>query len=243
MKHVAFIERFGDCDADNECAISTRNLAFLNSFPRITFAVGVSLGSLLGRRFGRRPVVCLYCIIAIASSVTAYTAKTYGQLLAGRMLAYMYSGMEGWLVPMFQAEIVPAAIRGSVVVSYVFNHIAGSFVMSCITYKTSQWTTNASWQIPLALGIIMPSIVLLLSWKLPESPRWLVRRDRDQDALKQLWYIRGSSAHYNGEEELELIKASLEEEKQREGASWAELFRGLNKVRGTQGRIVRRFVQ
>jgi len=192
--------------------------------------VGISLGSLIGRHFGRRPVVCIYCVVAICSSVVSYTAKTYGQLLAGRMLLYMYIGMEGWLVPMFQAEIVPAHIRGSVVVSYVFNHILGSFVMSCVTFKTSQWKGDASWQLPVVLGVIMPSIVLLLAWKIPESPRWLVRQDRDQDALKQLRYIYGSSPDYAPEEELELLKASLAEEREREGASWAELFRGLNKV-------------
>ena len=188
------------------------------------------MGSIIGRRFGRRPVIVVYCLIAIASSAVSYTSKTYGQILAGRMLGYMYVGMEGWLVPMFQAEIVPARIRGGVVVSYVFNHIAGSFLMACITFKTSKWQTNVSWQLPLVLGVIMPGIVLLMVWKIPESPRWLVRQGRDQDALKQLRYIYGSTPDYAPEEEIVLLKASLEEERAREGASWAEMFRGLNKV-------------
>lgn len=189
------------------------------------------LGGIIGERFGRRPVVLVYCVISLLSSIVSYTAKSYGQLLAGRMLLYMYIGMEGWLVPMFQAEIVPAHMRGSVTVSYVFNHIFGSFIMACVTYKTSNWTTDMCWKLPVALGFILPSISICLIWVMPESPRWLIRRGRDEEALKMLRYMFGSTPDYAPEEELELLKASLAEERERETGSWLSLFRGLNKVR------------
>lgn len=171
-------------------------------------------------------------VIAVVSSVVSYTSKTYAQILAGRMLYYCYSGMEGWLVPMFQAEIVPARNRGALVVTYTFNHILGSFVLSCVTYKTSNWDTDMSWKIPLALGLICPSFVLLFSWFIPESPRWLLRKGRDEEALKMMRFIYGSNPTYAPEEELELLKVSLAQEREMEGTStWGSLFQGTNKVR------------
>ena len=93
------------------------------------------MGGLLGERFGRRPVYILMLLICEIGTIISYFAKNFAQILAGRMLNQMYIGMEGWLVPMFHAEIIPAPIRGAVVVGYVFNHIFGSFIMSCITFQ------------------------------------------------------------------------------------------------------------
>lgn len=140
----------------------------------------------------------------------------------------MYIGMEGWLVPMFQAEIVPAQIRGVVVNSYVFNHVFGSFIMSCVTYGTSKITTDMCWKIPVAVMFIIPSIVLLLVWMIPESPRWLVRKGRDEEALKWLKYIYGENPEYAPEAELRLLKEALNQEVEKGG--WMDLLRGTNRV-------------
>lgn len=131
---------------------------------------------------------------------------------------------------MFQAEIAPPAIRGTVVVSYFFNHVFGSFIMSCITYKTSQWDTDACWKVPIAVLFIIPSLVLLLAWRLPESPRWLARKGRDEDAVKQLKFLYGSNPDYHAEKELDLLKASIELEDSIQRGSWADLWRGTNRV-------------
>ncbi|CAK7242827.1 MAG: hypothetical protein STHCBS139747_004329 [Sporothrix thermara] len=144
------------------------------------------------------------------------------------MIVFLYIGMEGWLVPMFQAEIVPAHMRGAVVVSYVFNHVLGSFVMSAVTYVTSQWKTDTCWKVPMALGIPLPAIVLLLSWTIPESPRWLVRQNRDEEALQSLRSMFGSDPNFSPENEMALLKSSLAEEDSRESAAWIDLFRGTN---------------
>jgi MFS family permease len=136
--NIAFIERFGTYNPKTKkFVISPKNLSLLNSLPRITFGLGIVMGGLLGERFGRRPVYILMLLICEIGTIISYFAKNFAQILAGRMLNQMYIGMEGWLVPMFHAEIIPAPIRGAVVVGYVFNHIFGSFVMSCITFKTS----------------------------------------------------------------------------------------------------------
>ena len=227
----AFIDRFGQCNAKGKCSISTTHLSFLNSFPRITFGVGIISGQIIGSRYGRRPVIVVYNVIALVGSIVSYTAKNYGQVLAGRMIVFLYIGMEGWLVPMFQAEIVPAHMRGAVVVSYVFNHVLGSFVMSAVTYVTSQWKTDTCWKVPMALGIPLPAIVLLLSWTIPESPRWLVRQNRDEEALQSLRSMFGSDPNFSPENEMALLKSSLAEEDSRESAAWIDLFRGTNLVR------------
>lgn len=109
-------------------------------------------------------------IICLIGTIVSYTAETFAAALIGRMIVNGYAGMEGCVVPMFQAEISPAAIRGIVVINYLFNHVFGSFIMSCITYKTADLKTDMSWKIPIAVMFVIPCLVLLLSWFLPESP-------------------------------------------------------------------------
>ncbi|CAK7227493.1 hypothetical protein SBRCBS47491_006586 [Sporothrix bragantina] len=223
-----FIDRFGQCNSKGKCSFTATHLSFLNSFPRITFGVGIIIGEMIGSRYGRRPVIVVYNVIALIGSIVSYTSKGYGQILAGRMIVFLYVGMEGWLVPMFQAEIVPAHMRGAVVVSYVFNHVLGSFIMSAVTYVSSRWNTDMCWKVPMALGIPLPAIVLLLYWTIPESPRWLLRQNRDEEALQSLRSMFGNDPNFPPEVEMELLKSSLAEEASREGAAWIDLFRGTN---------------
>lgn len=208
--------------------ITPTKLSLLNSLPRITFGLGILMGGVLGERFGRRPIYVLMLVICIIGTIISYTAKNFTQVVVGRMLNQMYTGMEGWLVPMFQAEIIPAQIRGVVVVSYVFNHVFGSFIMACVTYKSSQWTTDACWKIPIAVMFIIPSFALALSFLIPESPRWLLRKGKEEKALKMMRYVYGSNPLYAPEHELALLKESLELEKER--GSWKDLVRGTNLV-------------
>ena len=226
---LAFVNRFGTYNPKTKkFAITPKNLSLLNSLPRITFGLGIVFGGLVGERFGRRPVYILMLLICEVGTIISYLSRNFGQILAGRMLNQMYIGMEAWLVPMFHAEIVPAPIRGMVVVGYVFNHVFGSFIMSCITYKTSQWTTEHCWQIPVAMMFIIPTFALALCWLIPESPRWLLRKGNDEKALEMMRYIYGSNPEYAPEHEISLLKASLELDTEK--GAWKDLFTGTNLV-------------
>jgi SP family sugar:H+ symporter-like MFS transporter len=241
IHNIAFIERFGTYNPKTKkFVISPKNLSLLNSLPRITFGLGIVMGGLLGESFGRRPVYILMLLICEIGTIISYFAKNFAQILAGRMLNQMYIGMEGWLVPMFHAEIIPAPIRGAVVVGYVFNHIFGSFIMSCITFKTSQWDTDHCWQIPVAVMFILPTIALALCWFVPESPRWLLRKGKDEKALKMMRYIYGSNPEYAPEQEMALLKASLEIEEEK--GTWKELVVGTNFVSINTSSKVLKFV-
>lgn len=226
---AAFIKRFGSYNPKtHKHFFAATQLSLLNSLPRITFAAGILLGGVLGERFGRRPIIFLMLTICLIGVTITYCAQNYAQVLVGRMLVQGYIGMEGYLVPMFQAEIAPAAVRGVVVISYLFNHVFGSFIMSCITYRTSQLQNDYCWKIPIAVMFVIPAFVILCGWILPESPRWLLRKGRDAEALKQLRYLYGSNPLYTPEVELALMKETLSMEVEK--GSWLDLVRGTNLV-------------
>jgi MFS transporter, SP family, sugar:H+ symporter len=85
----------------------------LNSLPLLGYGVGVFGAGFLGEALGRRTVyVAVLCICLVGIGVS-YSSKTFGQILAGRIIVQTAVGMEGWLVPLYNAETVPAQVRGT----------------------------------------------------------------------------------------------------------------------------------
>ncbi|KAK7416862.1 hypothetical protein QQX98_004920 [Neonectria punicea] len=98
-------------------------------------------------------------IWAIYAAAIITAAKNRDHLLAGRVLNYIYIGMELAVVTIYQSEIVPARSRGFVVSTYQTSVIDGGLVVSAITRGTSDIPSNASWQIPFGLFFFVPTIV------------------------------------------------------------------------------------
>lgn len=110
-RHIAFIRRFGTYNPKtHKYAISTKNLSYLNSLPRLAFGVGVVLGGMISQRFGRRPVVFVMLIICLVGVIISYTATNYAQALTGRMFVQGYIGMEGMLVSVHISDVMLAIL-------------------------------------------------------------------------------------------------------------------------------------
>lgn len=93
-------------------------LSLLNSLTYIGQVFGVLLGGWVGRRWGRRMSFWVMCFWAVLSALLMVTAKHKEQMLLGRIINYIYLGQELVTVPVMQAEIVPARVRGFVVSTY-----------------------------------------------------------------------------------------------------------------------------
>lgn len=115
----AFTRQFGEYNAKTKkYALPTSWLSLFNSTPYAGFAVGLYVGSIVSARYGRRMAMFCMSIYALMSATVVITAQTPGHIMAGRILNYVYIGMELATVPVFQSEIVPAPVRGLAVSTY-----------------------------------------------------------------------------------------------------------------------------
>ncbi|EXJ80884.1 hypothetical protein A1O3_07172 [Capronia epimyces CBS 606.96] len=223
-----FTRRFGHLNPKtHKYAIEPYFLSYLNSFPFLGFAFGLVTGSIISRKFGRRTCVIVMCAWAVIAASIVVSSQHREQLLAGRVLAYIYIGMELAVVPVYQSELVPARVRGFVVGTYQSGLLIGGLIASVICRGTSDIKDDASWRIPMGLFFVVPTIVGTLAWFIPESPRWYLSHGRSDEALVSLRKLR--RGRFSEEEilhefaDLQTI-SSLPHEK----AWFIEMFQGTN---------------
>lgn len=135
------------------------------------------------------------------------------------------------LIPMFQSEIAPPASRGFLVAQHGVVLVGGYAIAAWIGYAC-YFASNEGfqWRFPLAVQVLWPLILLILTPILPESPRWLLMRGRSDEAWKIIEKLHdsknNSSAISFAREEFYVMKnqveADLELAKQ---ATWMSMFR------------------
>ncbi|KXH25970.1 sugar transporter [Colletotrichum nymphaeae SA-01] len=224
----AFQRQFGDQNpTTGKWKLPTGWLALFNSLNYIGFAAGVIIGSLVSARWGRRWCMFGMSAWAVIPATIAITSSTREQIMAARILNYIYVGMELAVVPVYQSEIVPSEIRGFAVGSYQFSLMFGTLIVNSICRGTSTLDGNASWRIPMGLFYVIPVIVMGLIFFIPESPRWLLTQDRVEEAQISLRKLRaGTIPDSEIDEQFAAIQYALKQEV--EQGNYMELFKGVN---------------
>ncbi|MBE9143440.1 sugar porter family MFS transporter [Planktothrix mougeotii] len=190
---------------------------FVVSSVLVGSVTGAALGGLLGDRFGRRHMIILAgAIFGVGALLTAFTPNLT-ILVIGRIIVGVGIGIASFISPMYISEVAPKSIRGTLV---FLNQLALTLGI-LLSYWVDYLFTNmpGGWRLMLGLAIV-PALALALGMaKMPDSPRWLIMRNRGGQARKVLHQIRGTQ---NVDAELEEIHNSLATE----GSSqWSDLLK------------------
>ncbi|KAH8200176.1 hypothetical protein TruAng_005688 [Truncatella angustata] len=220
-----FIRQFGVYNETSRAyELEAYWLSLFSSLNYIGFAFGVVIGSMVSARWGRRWCMFSMSCYALVTATIAVTSQTGEQIMAARILNYIYVGMELSVIPTFQSELVPAAARGFIVGSYQFSLLVGGLVINSVCYGTARrFADNRAWRIPIGLFYIVPTIVGSLVLFIPESPRWLLRKNRIDEAKASLRKLR-ESAFTQDEIESEFAELRLALEQEQEQGRFRELF-------------------
>ena len=121
---------------------------------------------------------------------------------------------------------------GALVAGYQFAITIGLLVAAIINNATKDNLTRASWQLPIALQLVWGFILAVGMILLPESPRWLIKKERDQDAAVALSrLISLPPDHPELQAELDEIRISFQHEKELGESSYLDCFRSTdNKI-------------
>ncbi len=144
-------------------------------------------------KFGRIRTLQGVCIFWIASVIIQITAKDVGQLYAGRLIEGLSIGQTVVLGPTYLSEIAPKAIRGlcnCVFAGAVYFGIMMSYFSHYGTALHVSASSRVQWVAPTSLKIIFAGILFIGSWFCKESPRWLMKKNKVDQAYRNLSKIR-----------------------------------------------------
>jgi sugar porter (SP) family MFS transporter len=171
-------------------------------------AVGAVTAGPLSDRLGRRNLIIMAAITFAVGAIGAALAPSVGVLVLFRVVLGLAVGAAAVIVPLYLSEIAPTEIRGAVSSLNQLMIVTGillAFVVNALL------ADSGAWRLMLGLAFI-PSVVLLIGmFFMPETPRWLVSRGRDNEAREVLRRNRDEEAV---EQEIRDIK---EVERQEEG--------------------------
>jgi sugar porter (SP) family MFS transporter len=183
----------------------------------VAAVVGALLGGPISDAWGRKRTLILAALVFGVGALVASYSPNLAVLVVARVLLGLAIGIASMIVPVYIAEIAPPRVRGALVSLQQFMITVGIMVSYLVSYAFSG---SGAWRWMLGVGMIPAAILFVGMLPLPESPRWLLAKDRRQDALGVLHRIRHEE--HNPEAELAEIEAV---HKMQAGVSYRDLFR------------------
>ncbi|KAF8206387.1 general substrate transporter [Mycena galopus ATCC 62051] len=191
LKMYTFDQRMGDAVSNSS------KQGWLVSILELGAWLGVLMTGYLADKLSRKYTIVVAVIVFCVGVIVQTTAKTSQSIYGGRFVTGLGVGSLSMAVPLYNSEISPPEVRGSLVALQQLAITFGIMISFWIDYGTNYIGGNgstqkeAAWRLPLALQMV-PAVILGIGilW-MPFSPRWLVNQGRNDEALKVLSFARG----------------------------------------------------
>ena len=225
----AFKEDFG-LPTDKSGFASSRNAEISSNVVSLLTAgcfFGAIASAFVNERFGRKPTLMAFSVVfLIGAAIQVGAHHAIGQIYGGRVIAGLGIGGMSSVVSVYVSENAPARQRGRIAGLFQEFLVIGSTFAYWLDYGVALHIkpSNLQWRVPVAIQLIPGALMLIGLFFLKESPRWLTKKGRHQQAAESLAWSR-CTALDDPEllEELAEVRASIEEElAATEGVTWKE---------------------
>ncbi|KAE8446528.1 hypothetical protein EG329_011860 [Mollisiaceae sp. DMI_Dod_QoI] len=182
--NLSFPEEFGIAD-------NTWLVGFINSAPTISGLFAAWTADPLNNMMGRRGVIFftgLFCVFPVLAQ--AFTQNWWGLLLC-RLIMGIGLGIKITTIPIMTSEVVPATIRGGLVMSFQLWVAFGILIGFCSNLIFHD-IGRLAWRFQLAAAFAPAIPILILIWFCPESPRWLLKKYRIKESFESFCRLRNT---------------------------------------------------
>lgn len=198
--------------------------------------LGVAVGGVLSDNLGRRNTLFISAILFALSAIGCSVAHDFNFLVWARIVGGIGIGIVSIVSPLYISEISVAQYRGRMVAlyqlaitvgflgAYLVNFGLLNFSKGGASELTNPWLIkifhDEVWRSMLGMSAIPSVLFFIIILFIPESPRWLILKNRESQSLQILTRIAGSVQ--GAENELNAVKQAIGGETK---ANWKELFK------------------
>ena len=158
-------------------------------------AIGCIIGAFasgrIATRYGRKNTLVIAAVLFTISAVGAALSYSFFWFIVFRMIGGLAVGLASSVSPMYMSEVSPKSIRGRALSMQNFAIVFGQVVIFVVNFliakgMTDAWMVDVGWRIMIGSEVIPCVLFVIVSFFIPESPRWLVMAGKDQQAEKVL---------------------------------------------------------
>ncbi|PHZ13339.1 general substrate transporter [Rhizopus microsporus ATCC 52813] len=160
------------------------------SVPLAASFIASFISGFVADALGRKQFLFVASIIHTIGCIVQVAGQNTPSFFAGRILTGLGVGIFAMLVPLYQSEIAKPQNRGRLITMYQIFVTFGFCVAFWTGYGTYHIEGERSWRISLGVQTIPGGLLLFGIYFIPESPRWLIYKDRTEEALRILASLR-----------------------------------------------------
>ncbi|KAK0504376.1 general substrate transporter [Armillaria luteobubalina] len=154
------------------------------------FVTSLAAGQ-VGDIIGRKGTLFIGAVVFTLGGVVQTFTTGFAVMVVGRIVSGFGVGLLSTIVPIYQSEISPPNHRGALACVEFTGNIFGYAFSVWTDYFCSFIDSDMAWRIPLLVQCIIGAILAAGSLVLPESPRWLIDTDKDDEGLRILADLHG----------------------------------------------------
>uniref|UniRef100_A0A1N6MC79 Putative sugar porter n=1 Tax=[Candida] hispaniensis TaxID=312227 RepID=A0A1N6MC79_9ASCO len=183
-----FVKQFPDMDSSSSWLSeeTKRHNTTIQGTAVGIYEIGCMMGALFtmwaGDKFGRRRIIFFGSFIMIVGTVIMTSSYTLGQFIVGRIVTGLGNGFITATVPMWQSECAKPERRGALVMMEGALITGGICLSYWIDFGFYFVDSDADWRFPIAFQIVFALFLFFTVMSLPESPRWLIKKGRIEEA-------------------------------------------------------------
>lgn len=156
--------------------------------------------------FGRRPCLWIGITVLTIGGILGAVAPNDTTFIVSRVIIGLGSGWVGTAGPLLLNEIAYPDFRSVTSGMFMVGYYVGAVIASWVTFSTRDYSSSWSWRLPTLLQILLPLAAVPGILFTPESPRWLISKQRVDDARKVL-----ADLHAGGDQSNRLVASEVQE--------------------------------
>ncbi|KAF2096612.1 general substrate transporter [Rhizodiscina lignyota] len=161
-------------------------LGLFGSIYSIGNLAGLPFAPYIADRYGRKLAIAIGCCILFVGCAVQGASHNFKMFIAARFFVGLGCSISQGAAPLLITEICHPQHRGRVTAAYNTLWYFGAIIATWTTFGTFKINNNWCWRIPSILQAAPSLFQIIFLYFVPESPRWLLSKDRDQDALNML---------------------------------------------------------
>ncbi|KAL2142015.1 hypothetical protein VTI28DRAFT_1705 [Corynascus sepedonium] len=228
----AFVKVYGEYNAAKDITVIVPKWqSALQVSGQLGALIGVFVAGPLTSRIGYRWATITGLMLLNAFIFTFYFAKSMPVIFVAQLLEGVPWGIFIANAPAYCSEIVPIKLRAPCTQMLQMFWAVGSIIVGAVTYVYNPIDHEKAFKIPIALQWMFPTPLAILMFLAPESPWWLVRKGRLDEAAKAVERLGRKTMISNSSETVAMMRRVVELEKTEGEPSFWELFKGTDTYR------------